>query len=103
MTRRPVATVRILKQPHLAPDAVRVEIDCRYSTTGLTSIPSEALRLTVPMLVTQAVYTHEERCGDCDTTEAHERGDRRVREHVEQLSAAIQAEFGRRYAASRRN
>jgi hypothetical protein len=41
MTRRPLAQVRILKRPDLAPDAVRVEVDCRYSTTGSTSIPSE--------------------------------------------------------------
>jgi hypothetical protein len=103
MTRRPLAQVRILRQLHLSPDAVRVEIDCRYSTTGLTSIPSEALRLTVPMLVTQATYLHEERCGDCDTSEAHQRGDRRVRDHVEQIAATMQAKAAERYAAGRRN
>jgi hypothetical protein len=103
VSRRPLATVRILKQPDLSPDAVRVEIECRSSTTGLTSIPSKAIRLTVPMMVTQATYAHEERCGACDTTEAHAQGDQRVRERTEQTWSQMQARLVKRYAESRRN
>jgi hypothetical protein len=58
MTRRPQATVRILRQPHLAPDAVRVEVDCRYSTTGLTAIPSYEVddeELDEPLPLVQAL------------------------------------------------
>jgi hypothetical protein len=103
MTRRPLAQVRILKQPHLAPDAVRVEIDCRYSTTGLTSIPSEALRLTVPMLVTQACYEHEARCGECDVSEAHAQGDQQVRVETERAWNIVQAKMAERYVHEVRN
>jgi hypothetical protein len=103
MNRRPLATVRVLRRPDLAPDAVRVEIDCRYSRTGLTSIPSEALRLTVPMLVTSACYLHEERCNRCDTTEAHALGDQRVRDWTEAMWPVMQDTRIRRHMTGRRN
>jgi hypothetical protein len=45
VSRRPVAAVTVLKLPHLHPDAIRVEIECRYSMTGLTSIPGPMFAL----------------------------------------------------------
>lgn len=87
--RRPIATVRVLRLPQLAPGAVRVEVDCRHSTTGITSLPGGPLELDVPMLTTIAVYTHEEQCGSCDTSDAHERGDERIRDATERAAAGL--------------
>ena len=42
---RPVAEVRVLTLPHLHPDAVRIETECQYSTTGLTSLPGPLFAL----------------------------------------------------------
>ena len=103
MTCRPRATVRVIMQPDLAKSAYRVEVDCKYSTTGITSLPGEPIDLGVRGTVTFAVYAHEERCGECDTSEAHARGDQTIREHVEQIAATVQAKMAERYAASRRN
>jgi hypothetical protein len=80
MARRPLACVRILKLPHLDPDAIRVEIDCKFSATGLTSIPGPQFALTRPQMVTAAVFEHEARCGDCDTSAAHQQGNHTIRE-----------------------
>ena len=71
---RPTAEVRILHRPQLHPDAVRVEIECPFGTTGVTSVPGPMLVLTEPQLVTAAVFEHEARCGACDTEPAHGRG-----------------------------
>jgi hypothetical protein len=103
MTRRPIASVRVLTLPHLHPDAVRVEVDCRFSTTGLTSIPGPMLALTRPQMITAAVFEHEARCGDCDTEAAHRQGDRRVREMTDRAWNDLLVEAGRRYAHGRRN
>jgi len=103
MTGRPIAQVRVLKRPDLAPGAVRVEVACRYSTTGLTSIPSEVLKLTVPMLVTSACYLHEERCNRCDTSEAHDQGEQHVRDWTEAMWPAMQDARIRRHTDGRRN
>jgi hypothetical protein len=102
--RRPSATVRVLSLPQLGERAVRVEVDCPSSTTGYTWAPVEGrLDVPQPMLVTMACYTHEERCGDCDTSEAHRQGDQRARDYVERLWSAMQAERARAYAEGRRN
>ena len=104
MSRRPTATVRVLNLPHIAPDAVRVEVECKYLTTGLTSVPGPAFALTRSQMVTAAVFEHEARCHrGCDTTEAHQQGDQAVREQMDRAWDHLQAEMGRRYAASRRN
>jgi len=104
MSRRPIASVRVLTLPHIAPDAVRIEIECRYSTTGLTSVPGPAFALTRPQMVTAACFEHEARChGGCDTAEAHAKGDPAVRAATEDAWKAVQAELGRRYADGRRN
>lgn len=104
MKRRPIAEVRILKLPHLHPDAVRVEIDCRYSTTGLTSIPAPGgPELTRPQMITGAVYEHESRCGECDTTRAHQQGDTALRDATDALWDQIQQRAARRAVEARRN
>jgi hypothetical protein len=104
MTRRPIANIRVLRLPDLAEGAIRIEVECSGSTTGLTSVPGPSWALTVPQLITNAVYAHEERCdAGCDTSEAHERGDRSLREEVEAAHAFILVAAGRRYAESRRN
>jgi hypothetical protein len=103
LSRQPIATVRVLTLPHIAPDAVRIEIDCRYSTTGLTSVPGPAFSLTRPQMITAAVFEHEARCIDCDTSEAHEQGDQAIREATECAWNEVRAAFGRRYADGVRN
>ncbi len=102
--RRPSATVRVLPLPDFAPGAVRVEVECPEGTTGMTHLPAPGgLELPVAMLITATVYGHEERCGACDTADAHRRGDLRVRDATERAWSAFQAERARRYAEARRN
>jgi hypothetical protein len=104
MTRRPIATVTVLTLPHLHPDAIRVEIDCPASATGITHIPGGAIEMDIPMLTTFATYGHEERCdAGCDTSRAHARGDRRAREYIERMKAAMQVKQVQRYVEARRN
>jgi hypothetical protein len=101
---RPIAAVRVLPLPDLAQGAVRVEVECPEATTGYTWAPAlGGLNLPVTMLVTMATYTHEEKCGACDTAEAHAQGDQRARGYVERMWRAMQAERARRHAAGRRN
>jgi hypothetical protein len=100
---RPQATVRVLSLPHIDAEAVRIEIDCRYSTTGLTHVPSALVALTRAMLITNAIYAHEERCGDCDTAQAHEQGDPAVREATEAAWSDLVRRAAGRYAESVRN
>ncbi len=102
--RRPSATVRVLPLPDLGERAVRVEVDCPASTTGYTWAPAlGGFELPPAMLITMAVYTHEERCGACDTAAAHAKGDQRARAYVERMWRAMQAERMRRHAEGRRN
>ena len=75
MTGRARAAVRVLRLPHVHPDAVRVEVDCRHATTGLTGVPSDRLPMTRPQFVAAAVLEHEARCGACDTARARAQGD----------------------------
>jgi hypothetical protein len=102
VSRPAIATVTVLTLPHISPDATRVEIECRYSTTGLTSIPGP-FALPVPALITAAVFEHESRCGECDTSEAHAEGNRALRQETERVYAAVQQRRQRRYADGRRN
>jgi hypothetical protein len=94
MSRRLIASVRVLELPHLHPDAIRIEVDCGRSTTGLTGVPGP-LDLETPALITGAVFIHEQRCG-CDTTEAYRRGDAALREMMEHAWRHIQAFATRR-------
>jgi hypothetical protein len=103
MNRRPVATVRVLDLDYLIEGARRVEIDCPSSTTGMTSVPGGVLEMPVPQLVTTACYTHEERCGECDTSEAHRQGDLAAQAQVEALQEVAQAIQTRRYVEGARN
>ena len=101
---RPIATVRVLPLPDQAQGAVRVEVECPEATTGYTWAPAlGGLNLPVTMLVTMATYTHEEKCGACDTAEAHAQGDQRARGYVERMWRAMQAERARRHVVGRRN
>jgi hypothetical protein len=102
MTRRPIASVRILTLPQLHPDAVRVEIDCPDSTTGITSLPGP-VALLVPALITAACFEHEARCGACDVSEAHAQGHRALRDETERIYAAVQQRWLHRHAEGRRN
>ena len=85
MSRRPIATVRVLGLPDVHPDAVRIEVECPASTTGLTSVPaSPGPGQGLALLVTAAVFAHEERCdGACDTSEAHALGSPTARQETE--------------------
>ncbi len=86
----PRATLRIHSRPDLAPGAICFEVDCRYSTTGLTSIPSPALPMTDEMLITAAAFAHEERCGQCNLEDVFARGDQQARELTERTWAELQ-------------
>jgi hypothetical protein len=85
------ARLRILHQPHIGAGVVRYEVECKYSVTGLTSVPTPAFDLTQEMLILVAGYAHEERCGECDVSPVLDRGDREVRELTEQAWARVQA------------
>jgi hypothetical protein len=97
MSRRPIAQVRVLEQPHLHPEAVRVEVDCRYSTTGLTALPGPMLALTREQLITSAVLEHEALCGSCDTEQAHRQGDPHTREMIDRAWNELLIAAQRRY------
>ena len=97
MSHRPGAAVHIIALPHLHPEAIRVEIECRYSATGLTSIPGPLFALTREQLITSAVFEHEARCGECDTEVAHERGDREIRVQTERAWNDFLVTVQRRY------
>ena len=103
MSRPATATVTVLTLPHIAPDAVRIEIACSGSTTGVIHVPAPTLAMDTPMLVTMAVFEHEARCGQCSTEQAHQQGDQTILEATECAWNEIRAAFGRRYADGRRN
>ena len=86
----PRASLRILRRPDLAPGAARFEVDCKFSTTGLTHVPSPALPMTDEMLILAAGYAHEERCGECDVSDVLSRGDQQVRDLTERMWAELQ-------------
>ena len=87
MNPQPRAFVRILQLPQITPDVVRVEIECRYGATGLTSLPGPS-SLPVPALIIAACFEHEAQCGKCDMSEAHAEGSRALREETERIWAA---------------
>ncbi len=102
--KRPSAIVRVLPLLDLAPGAVRVEVECPEATTGMTQVPAPGdVELPVATLITAVTYAHEERCGACDTADAHRRGDLRIRDHTERAWQALQTEWVRRYGKQRRN
>ena len=90
MSKTPQATLRILRRPDLAPGATRFEVDCRYSTTGLTHIPNPVLPMTDEMLITAVAYSHEERCGRCNLEDVFARGDQQMRAVTEELWPKVQ-------------
>ena len=96
---RPIAEVRVLRMQHLHPDAVRVVVDCRYSTTGLTVLPGPMLALSREQLIASAVLEHEARCGSCDTEQAHFQGDPRIREATDRAWNELLIAAQRRYDA----
>ena len=83
--RPPRATLRILHLPHIGRDVKRFEVDCRYSTTGLTSIPGGSIELHEDCLILAAAYAHQERCGACDVSDVLDRGDQQMRQLTEEL------------------
>jgi len=103
MSRRPIAQVRVLELPHLHPGAVRIEVDCGRSTTGVTQVPApDGLELPTSALITAACFEHDARCGECDTSEAHAQGATALRDETERLYAQVQQRWFRRYAEGRR-
>jgi hypothetical protein len=103
MNRRPIAVVTVITLPHLHPDAVRIEVECRHSMTGLTSIPGPMLALTRERMITAAAFEHESRCGLCSTEEAHLRCDQRVREMTDRAWDELLVAAQRRYDRGVRN
>ena len=102
--RTPKASLRILRRPDLGEGVIRLEVDCRYGTTGITQITGEGCpRLAVESLATILAYRHEEECGRCDLADVHARGDRELRDFVERADADRRAEALRDYAEGRRN
>jgi hypothetical protein len=89
--------------PHLHPDAVRVEIECKHSRTGLTSFPGGVFALSREQLVNSAVYAHEERCGRCSTEHAHQQGDLEIRAATDQAWDDLLIAAQRRYDHEVRN
>ena len=102
-TKLPRASLRVLHQPHLGPGVVRFEVDCKYSTTGLTHVPSPAVPLTDEMLILAAAYEHEARCGECDLADVLDRGDQRLRRVVDEEWPRIEAALLERVMRGRRN
>ena len=86
----PRATLTIYRRPDLAPGAVRFEVDCRYSTTGLTSIPTPAVAMSAEALILAAAYAHEERCGECDLADVFAKGDQQMWAATEELWPKVQ-------------
>ncbi len=102
--RRPKATLRILRRPDLGAGAVRLEVDCRHGTTGMTQIPAPGCpELAVESMVTILAYRHERECGRCDVADVHARGDRDLYELVERASELRRERTFRSYAEARRN
>ncbi len=102
--RRPAATLRILRRPDLGEGVVRLEVDCRYGTTGITQITGTGCpELAVESLATIVAYRHEEACGRCDLADVHARGDGELRDLVKRVGADRRADALRAYAAGRRN
>jgi hypothetical protein len=54
-------------------------------------------------MVTAAIFENEARCGDCDTEEAYQQGDRTMREQTDRVWNDVQQAMARRYAEARRN
>jgi hypothetical protein len=102
LARRPQAEVRVVRMPHLHPDAVRVEVECGGSTTGLTAILGPVFVLTREQLITSAVLEHEALCGACDTEEAHLQGDPHIREATDRAWDELLIGAQRRYDGLRR-
>ena len=86
----PRATLTICRRPGLSPGAVRFEVDCRSSTTGLTHVPRPALPMTDEMLITVAAFAHEERCGQCNLADVFARGDQQMQAVTEELWPKVQ-------------
>jgi hypothetical protein len=104
MKRLPKASVRILAQPHLHAEAVRIEVGCRYATTGLMREPAPGCVVpAVPALITGAVFVHAQRCGACDTAEAYQQGNAALRDTVERAWRHMQALAIQRRVEGRRN
>ena len=98
------ATLHVLRRPDLGEGVVRLEVGCRYGTTGITQITAEGCpRLTVASLATILAYRHEEECGRCDLADVHARGDRELYDMVERTAADRRADALRDYARGRRN
>ena len=104
MKPRPIATVRVLDLRHIATGAIRVEVECPASTTGIMSVPGPDFAMTREQAITAAAYAHEERCdGGCDTSEVHAYGDADIRDATEHVWRQIRAATARRYSESVRN
>jgi hypothetical protein len=93
-----------LRRPDWGEDAVRLEVDCRHGTTGITEVaPDGCPRLAVALLTTILAYRHEEECGRCDLADVHARGNRELYELVERADATRRAEAPHAYVEGSRN
>ncbi len=100
----PRAEFRVLSLPDVGEGAVRVEVECPASRTGITQIPAPGCpELAVESMATIVAYRHGEECGGCDLADVHAAGDRALRYLVERASAARRDRQVRAYAADRRH
>ena len=102
-TKTPRATLRILRRPDIRPGAARYEVDCRYSTTGLTHLPAPGIDLSDGVLTLAAAYEHEARCGRCDLSDVLDRGVQRLRRVVDEEWPRVEAALLERVMRGRRN
>ena len=102
-TKTPRATLRILRRPDLRPGAARYEVDCKFSTTGLTHLPAPGIDLSDGVLILAAGHEHEFRCGECDLADVLDRGDQQLRELVDREWPKVEAALIERVTLGRRN
>ena len=94
MSTMPQARLRILGCPDVGQDARRLEVECRFGTSSITTTAGDELPDSVMILI--AARIHEEQCGGCDLSAVLDRGDQRVRAlldavRVESHAAAMAA------------
>ena len=81
------AEFRVLLLPDIAEGAVRVEVECPASMTGITQIPAPGCsELAVASMTNILAYRHQEECGCCDLADVHAVGDRELRDMVERAA-----------------
>ena len=89
MSTMPQARLRILDRADLGQDARRLEVECRFGTSSITTTAGDELPDSVMILITARI--HEEQCGGCDLSPLLDRGDQRVRKQFDAIGVESQA------------